>query len=182
MRKTGLFAVAAALILATGIGGWAASNTQARVATAASIGINPFQMMTNAQASGHGALSGFFDGIPLKPVASIRQSFGFQSRLTLGHLPPDRPRGFEPRFGTFQGGVLHVPVSRQSTWNPLAAGGTGRLLAKSLPHSSSGLALNRWRVWVFEREPVRRAAVDESFRRVVTVARPHANRRGFPCL
>ena len=49
MRKTGLFAVAAALILATGIGGWAASNTQARVATAASIGINPLQMMTNAK-------------------------------------------------------------------------------------------------------------------------------------
>ena len=48
MRKTGLFAVAAALILA-GIGGWAASNTQARVATATSIGINPFQMMTNAK-------------------------------------------------------------------------------------------------------------------------------------
>jgi len=36
------------LILA-GIGGWGASNTQAaRVATATSIGINPFQMMTNA--------------------------------------------------------------------------------------------------------------------------------------
>ena len=49
MRKTGLFAVAAALILATGIAGWAASNTQARVATATSIGINPFQMMTNAR-------------------------------------------------------------------------------------------------------------------------------------
>jgi hypothetical protein len=48
MRKTGLFAVAVALILA-GIGGWAASNTQARVATASSIGINPFQMMTNAK-------------------------------------------------------------------------------------------------------------------------------------
>ena len=48
MRKTGLFAVAAALIL-TGIGGWAASNTQARVATASSIGINPFHMMTNAK-------------------------------------------------------------------------------------------------------------------------------------
>jgi hypothetical protein len=48
MRKTGLFAVAAALILA-GIGAWAASNTQARVATATSIGINPFQMMRNAK-------------------------------------------------------------------------------------------------------------------------------------
>jgi hypothetical protein len=47
MRKTGLFAVAAALILA-GIGGWAASNTQARVATA-SIAINPFHMMTHAK-------------------------------------------------------------------------------------------------------------------------------------
>jgi hypothetical protein len=47
MRKTGLFAVAAALILA-GIGGWAASNTQARVATATSVGINPLQIMTNA--------------------------------------------------------------------------------------------------------------------------------------
>ena len=45
MRKTGSFAVvAAALIL------WGASNTQAaRVATATSIGINPFQMMTNAR-------------------------------------------------------------------------------------------------------------------------------------
>jgi hypothetical protein len=36
------------LILA-GIGGWAASNTQARVATATSIGINPFEMMRNAK-------------------------------------------------------------------------------------------------------------------------------------
>ena len=105
MRKTGLFAVAAALILATGIGGWAASNTQARVATAASIGINPFQMMTNAQASGHGALSGFFDGIPLKPVASIRQSFGFQSRLTLGHLPPPTdPEGLNPALAPSRAG------------------------------------------------------------------------------
>jgi hypothetical protein len=49
MRKTGLFAVAAAALILAGIGGWGASNTQAaRVATATSIGINPFQMMTNA--------------------------------------------------------------------------------------------------------------------------------------
>jgi hypothetical protein len=50
MRKTGLFAVAAAALILAGIGEWGASNTQAaRVATATSIGINPFQMMTNAR-------------------------------------------------------------------------------------------------------------------------------------
>jgi|EndMetStandDraft_3_1072993.scaffolds.fasta_scaffold60399_4 hypothetical protein len=48
MRKTGLFAVVAALILA-GIGGWATSNTQARVATATVGGIDPFLIMTNAK-------------------------------------------------------------------------------------------------------------------------------------
>jgi hypothetical protein len=47
MRNTGLFVVAAALVLA-GIAGWAASNTQARVATPTVGGIAPFQMMTNA--------------------------------------------------------------------------------------------------------------------------------------
>jgi hypothetical protein len=50
MRKTGSFAVVAAALILAGIGGWGASNTQAaRVATATSIGINPFQMMTNAR-------------------------------------------------------------------------------------------------------------------------------------
>jgi len=48
MRKTGLFAAAAALVLA-GVGGWVASNTQARVATATVGGIDPFQMMMNAK-------------------------------------------------------------------------------------------------------------------------------------
>jgi hypothetical protein len=43
-----LFAVATALILA-GIGGWAASNTQARVAKATVGGIDPLQIMTNAK-------------------------------------------------------------------------------------------------------------------------------------
>ena len=47
MRKTGLFAVVAALILA-GIGGWP-PNTQARVATATVGGIDPFLIMTNAK-------------------------------------------------------------------------------------------------------------------------------------
>ena len=47
MRKITLFAVAAALI-AAGIAGWAASNTQARVATASVGGVDPFHMMTNA--------------------------------------------------------------------------------------------------------------------------------------
>jgi hypothetical protein len=43
VRKTGLFAVAAAALILAGIGGWGASNSQAaRVATATSIGINPF--------------------------------------------------------------------------------------------------------------------------------------------
>jgi hypothetical protein len=47
MRRTGLFAIAAALILA-GVGGWAASNTQARVAPEANVQIDPLQLMTHA--------------------------------------------------------------------------------------------------------------------------------------
>ena len=47
MRNIKLFAIATALILA-GIGGWAASTTQARVTSPSSVGIEPLQMMMNA--------------------------------------------------------------------------------------------------------------------------------------
>jgi hypothetical protein len=48
MRKTSLFAVAAALIV-TGFGVWAASPTNAPVSPSMSRGIEPFQLMTNAK-------------------------------------------------------------------------------------------------------------------------------------
>jgi hypothetical protein len=48
MRKSSVFAVAAALI-ATGFGLWAASTTNARVAPSTHHGIEPFQLMTNAK-------------------------------------------------------------------------------------------------------------------------------------
>jgi hypothetical protein len=74
MRKTGLFAIAAVALILVGVGGWGASNTlAARVATATSIGINPLPGDDECQISGHGALSGFFRDIPLKPTASISQ-------------------------------------------------------------------------------------------------------------
>jgi hypothetical protein len=48
MRKISLYAVATFLIL-TGVGGWIASTTQARVETPAlAEGIDPLQMMINA--------------------------------------------------------------------------------------------------------------------------------------
>ncbi len=48
MRKTRLFAIAAALILA-GVGGWAATtNTQARV-TPTGVGIDPLQIMMSGK-------------------------------------------------------------------------------------------------------------------------------------
>ncbi|MBV8110002.1 MAG: hypothetical protein JO012_09585 [Hyphomicrobiales bacterium] len=48
MRKSSVFAVAAALI-ATGFGLWAASTTNARVASPTSHGIEPFQLMMDAK-------------------------------------------------------------------------------------------------------------------------------------
>jgi hypothetical protein len=48
MRDTSLFAVAAAVI-ATGLGIWAASTTNARVASPMGHGIEPFQLMMNAK-------------------------------------------------------------------------------------------------------------------------------------
>jgi hypothetical protein len=48
MRKTTLFAVAAALI-ATGFGVWAASATNARVSRSIGQRIQPFQLMMNAK-------------------------------------------------------------------------------------------------------------------------------------
>ena len=46
MRKTSLFAAAAALILAGGIGAWAISTTQARVEAAApGVSVDPLQIM-----------------------------------------------------------------------------------------------------------------------------------------
>jgi hypothetical protein len=48
MRKIGLLAAAAALILA-GVGGWAASTTNARVPHSIGNGVEPFQLMMNAK-------------------------------------------------------------------------------------------------------------------------------------
>ena len=48
MRKTTLFAVAAALI-ATGFGVWATAPTNARVSPSTVQGIEPFQLMMNAK-------------------------------------------------------------------------------------------------------------------------------------
>jgi hypothetical protein len=47
MRKTGLFAASAAALILASIAGWAASGTQARVASPATVQIDPFKMMTN---------------------------------------------------------------------------------------------------------------------------------------
>jgi hypothetical protein len=48
MRKIALFAVPAAVILA-GIGAWAASTTQARLATAPEVRVDPFPLMMNSK-------------------------------------------------------------------------------------------------------------------------------------
>jgi hypothetical protein len=48
MRKTTLFAVAAAALIAAGFGVWAAAPTNARVPTT-SQGIEPLQLMMNAK-------------------------------------------------------------------------------------------------------------------------------------
>jgi hypothetical protein len=48
MRKISLFAIAAAVV-ATGLGVWAASTTNARVAPSISQGIEPLQLMMNAK-------------------------------------------------------------------------------------------------------------------------------------
>jgi hypothetical protein len=48
MRRIGLFAIAAAMI-ATSIGVWAASATNARVTPSTSQSVEPFQVMVNAK-------------------------------------------------------------------------------------------------------------------------------------
>jgi hypothetical protein len=48
MRKIRLFAIAAAMV-ATGVGVWAASDTSARVSPSMAQGIEPLQLMINAQ-------------------------------------------------------------------------------------------------------------------------------------
>ena len=49
MRKITLFAVAAAVIVATGFGVWATAPTTARVTASKSQGIDPHQMMMNTK-------------------------------------------------------------------------------------------------------------------------------------
>jgi hypothetical protein len=49
MGKTGLFAVSAAALILASIAGWAVSDTQARVATATTVQIEPFKVMTSAK-------------------------------------------------------------------------------------------------------------------------------------
>jgi hypothetical protein len=48
MRKTTIFAIAGASILA-GVAAWAATSTQARVDAPTANGIDPLQIMTSAQ-------------------------------------------------------------------------------------------------------------------------------------
>ena len=48
MRKISLFAIAAAMVT-TGVGVWAASTTNARVAPSMVQGIEPLQLMMNAK-------------------------------------------------------------------------------------------------------------------------------------
>jgi hypothetical protein len=48
MRKIGVLAIAAAVI-ATGLGVWAASTTNARVAPSVAQGIEPFKLMMSAK-------------------------------------------------------------------------------------------------------------------------------------
>jgi hypothetical protein len=47
-KMTGLFAASAAALILAGVAGWAVSNTQARVAAAATVQIDPFKVMTSA--------------------------------------------------------------------------------------------------------------------------------------
>lgn len=65
MRKSSVFAVAAALI-ATGFGLWAASTTNARVAPSTGHQIETFQLMTNARTCAMWSL-------PTLPSCSIEQ-------------------------------------------------------------------------------------------------------------
>jgi hypothetical protein len=48
MRKISLFAIAA-VVIATGVGAWAASTTNARLAPPMGHGIEPLQLMMNAK-------------------------------------------------------------------------------------------------------------------------------------
>ena len=58
MRKITLFAVAAAVIVATGFGVWATAPTTARVTPSPSMsqGIEPFELMKNAKGLGTAGL------------------------------------------------------------------------------------------------------------------------------
>jgi hypothetical protein len=49
MGKTGLFAASAAALILACVAGWAASNTQARVAAPTTIQIDPLAMMTSTK-------------------------------------------------------------------------------------------------------------------------------------
>jgi hypothetical protein len=48
MGKTGLFAVSAAALILACVAGWAVPDTQARVAFATTVRIDPFKVLTNA--------------------------------------------------------------------------------------------------------------------------------------
>jgi hypothetical protein len=48
MAKT-LFAISTATLMASFVAGWAVSDSQARVAEAATVQVDTFQMMTNAK-------------------------------------------------------------------------------------------------------------------------------------
>ena len=49
MRKTTVFATAAAALILAGVGGWVASTPQARVIAPAGVQVDPLQMMISAK-------------------------------------------------------------------------------------------------------------------------------------
>jgi hypothetical protein len=48
-KTTGLFAASAAALIVACVGGWVISDTQARVATPATVQIDPFTVMTSTK-------------------------------------------------------------------------------------------------------------------------------------
>ncbi len=49
MGKSGLFAASVAVLIVACIAGWAVSDTQARVATPATVQLDPLKMMTSSK-------------------------------------------------------------------------------------------------------------------------------------
>ena len=114
MRKTGLFAVVAALILA-GIGGWATKHPSACCHCNGGWD-RSVPDHDECQGSARGALSGLFHGIPLTPAAAKAGVFN-RLRLIAPDVPrpqpPDGRRGFEPRLGCAKAGLFRKAASHE---------------------------------------------------------------------